>query len=274
MTEKELEKKQYSLVVKSNELIRKTRFSLSVVEQKVLLYIISKIKPGDNVLLEYELDIREFCEVCGIEYFQNMSQVKETIQSLRDKSMWLRLSDKEEVLVSWINKARIHYGTGTMTVRLDDDLLPYLLQLKDNFTKYELIAILALKSKFSIRLYELFKSYEYKKEFEIAVEDLRKMLMIETEYPKMADFKRYVIDRAIDEINRFTDIEVEYEPVRKGKFITAFRFRVEQDPDFDGRYTASHLFIKGVIPTRHKIDKEFREMVANNQMTLWEDEEI
>ncbi len=270
----ELHNQQYNLVVKSNDLIRKSRHSLTVVEQKIVLYLISRIKPDDTDLLDYDFVIKDFCEICGIEYDYNFTQLKEIILAIRNKGFWIWKDEKTRTTSSWIEKATVNYGTGIITVRLDRDLMPYLLQLKDNFTKYELIAVLALKSKFSIRLYELFKSYEYKKEFEITVEDLRAMLMLTTEYPKMADFKRYVIDRAIDEISRFTDIIIEYEPIRRGKTITAFRFRIEKDPDFDGKYRASEFFIKGKIPSRHKQDKDFREMVLNNQISLWEVEEI
>ena len=48
MTEQEKIDQQYALVVKSNELIRKNRFSLSLTEQRIVLYLISKIKPNET----------------------------------------------------------------------------------------------------------------------------------------------------------------------------------------------------------------------------------
>lgn len=280
MTEKEKEKQRYSLVVKSNDLIRKSRFSLTLTEQRIVLYLISKIKPKDTELYEYDFDIREFCEVCGIDYLNNLSQLKDTIKTLRDKSTWITLSDGSETVVSWIEKPYLYPNSGKMKIRLDRDMMPYLLQLKGNFTEYELIAVLALKSKFSLRLYELFKSYEYQKQYKVSLEALRRTLMIDTEYSKFYDFRRYVIDKAIDEINAFTDLYITYEVDKDGRKIAGFIFNIDRDPFFNGEYSATHLYLKGVIPSRgkfhsyyNKLLKEMKEERDENQTSLFDYEE-
>ena len=70
-----LTKRQY-LVVKSNELIQRNRFELSLPEQKMIAFICSMIQPIDpkdslyNVpfQLEYEFNIRDYCKICSIDY--------------------------------------------------------------------------------------------------------------------------------------------------------------------------------------------------------------
>ena len=74
MEKAEMERQRERKVVKSNEMIRKGRFNLSVVEQRIILYMITKIMPGDTGIKTVRFDIREFCEVCGIAYQQNLSQ--------------------------------------------------------------------------------------------------------------------------------------------------------------------------------------------------------
>ena len=67
-----LTKRQY-LTIKSNDLIQKNRFELSLPEQKTIAYICSMIKPidlkdsiqGIPYQLEYEFNIREYCKICG-----------------------------------------------------------------------------------------------------------------------------------------------------------------------------------------------------------------
>lgn len=275
MTEAEKKKQRYALVVKSNELIQKRRFSLTVTEQRIVLFLISKIKPNDTELLEYEFDIKEFCDVCGIEYRQSLSQIKEIIKNLRDKSVWITRPDKVETTVSWIEKPLIYPDSRKIKIRLDADMMPYLVSLRDNFTKYELMAILALKSKFSLRLYELFKSYEYRGQYETSIQELKKLMLIDAEYPKNNDFKRYVIDKSLDEINRFTDIEVEYKSLKDGRTISGFSFTIQQKEDWDGEYHATQLYLNGVIPNRSKMDRELGKEVAElkNQISLWDKEE-
>lgn len=258
VTAEEKKKQQHALIVKSNDLIRKNRFSLTLTEQRIVLYLISKIKPQDTELLEYDFNIKDFCEVCGIDYLNNLTQLKATIKQLRDKSMWITLPDGGETTVSWIEKPTLYRDSGRLKVRLDRDMMPYLIQLKGNFTQYELIAILALKSKFSLRLYEIFKSYESLGVYEVSLADLRKTIMLEKEYPKINDFKRYVVDKALDEINIYTDLDVSYEAIKQGRTIVGFNFSIQKAEDFDGQYHATKLYLDGVLPSRHKRDKRFK----------------
>lgn len=121
-----------------------------------------------------------------------------------------------------------------------------------------------------MRLYELLKSYEYIGRFETTVDNLRDMLILENEYPKMADFKRYVIDKALDEINRFTDIEVEYQAIKRGRAITGFTFTIQKAENWDGQYHATQLYLDGKLPSRAKQERDFQEL--KNQISLWDEE--
>ena len=71
-------------------------------------------------------------------------------------------------------------------VKLDNDMRPYLLNLKANYTSYELVYTLHFKSKYSIRLYEIVRSFQYHpdKPFRkiYPVDELRELLDSET-YP-------------------------------------------------------------------------------------------
>ena len=54
-------------VVKANDLIQRSRFNLSLQQQKIVLYLISQITPYDEEFKLYEFSITEFCKVCGID---------------------------------------------------------------------------------------------------------------------------------------------------------------------------------------------------------------
>ncbi len=78
-----------------------------------------------------------------------------------------------------------------------------------------------------MRLYELFKSYEFIGSYE-SIEGLRKLLMLEREYTCVSDFRRYVVDKAIAEIERFTDLTVSYTLKKKKREITGFIFNIRK----------------------------------------------
>lgn len=221
------------LVVKSNVLIQQTRHSLSLQEQKTILYLISKITDKDTEFQEYTFDLKHLCDICGIESSgQNYQNFKNSIQTLADKSFWIRNGNKES-LCRWIEKAYINHGTTTITIRLDNDLMPFLLELREQYTMYELGYVLVMKSKYSIRIYELLKSYAYKKQLRISIEDLKRFLCITDKYKVYKDFRQYVIDVAIKDINECSDLNITYKPIRTAHKITELLFDIQRKDKYE-----------------------------------------
>jgi plasmid replication initiation protein len=226
-------------VFRHNDMIQKSRFQLSVQEQKVIQFLISKVKPTDKKFHVYEFDIFEFCKVCGISINgKNYKNLKNTIKSLADKSMWVKDYTGRETLLRWINKAVIDPNVGVIEVKLDDDLMPYLLQLKNNYTSYALKYILAMDSQYSIRLYEILRSLEYRNcKHTFEVEHLKRLLDAEN-YARYPDFKRWVLDAAMREINELSDIAVDYLPIKEGRKTAKIEFTVKLKKDIGERLEA------------------------------------
>lgn len=204
------------MVVKHNKIIQKSRHNLSVQEQKIILYLISKIKPEDTEFDLYEFKISEFCKICGIEYNgKNYNDLKESILNLSNKGFWAFIDNNTETIMRWVEKAYITKGKGTISIRLDNDLRPYLLQIKAHFTQFSMYNTLAMKNKYTIRFYELLKSYQNLSHWEFDYEELSILLSAE-KYTRFSDFRRRVLKPSIDEINRYSDIYVTYEVVKMG----------------------------------------------------------
>lgn len=236
----EILKKREYLVVKGNELIQQNRFELSLTEQKTIAFICSMIKPieaidranGVPFQLEYEFNIRDYCKVCGISYDsgKNYAEVKATLKRLRDRSMWLAMPDGSESLVGWLAKVNTNKKSGIAKIKIDEDLVPYLFDLGQKFTQYQLYNILAMKSAFSVRIYELMKSYAFQKTKAFDLDELKRLLMVENvkSYDRFPDFRRKVLEIAQREINELTDINIYFEPVTKGRKVIKVNFRIEQ----------------------------------------------
>ncbi len=247
-------------VTKSNELIQKSRFSLSLQQQKIVLYLISQITPFDEDFKLYQFSISEFCRVCGINETsgKNYCALKMAIKDIRDKSIWVTLDDGRQTTLAWIEKPYIDPGSGVVQIRLDRDMVPFLLQLKKNFTKYEIIWTLHFKSKYTIRLYELIKSIhfheleKYKRRYE--VEELKRLLDGER-YVEYRDFKQRVLLPAMKEINQFSDKTVFFEEVRRGRKVLSLEFTISSKSSLDAA----------------KIRSEIERELGLDQMTLWEE---
>jgi len=222
------------LVVKRNDFIQKSRHQLSLQEQKIVLYIISKVKPGDTSFTEQTFSIAEFCRFCGIDETsgKNYSDIKDTLGKLLSRFVWVKLDDGSETSLRWIDKATISARSGLIRLRLDEDLRPFLLLLSEHYTLYEMRYTLAMKSQYSIRLYELLKSYLYRKSIVFDIEELKRLLNAEN-WVRSNDVKRKVLDIAIREINEYTDVAVQYHFQKEGKRFVRVCFDISRKEAFD-----------------------------------------
>ena len=227
-------------VVKANEIIQKARYELNLTELKTLAYIFSMIKPNDTIDQIYTFSINEYCKVCGIDNTsgKHYATIKQSLKALRDKSFFLMKEDGTETTVGWLDKVWLNKGSGKVKVRLDEDMEQYLIGLFENYTQYELLSTLPMRSQYSFRIYELLKSYAFTKRHTFDIEELKRILAAEN-YVNFKDFRKKVIEIAIKEINLYTDIEVNFEPIYKGRKVIQVKFEIKQR-DVWGRLASSN----------------------------------
>lgn len=244
MTGEELEiiEQRYYKVTQHNDLIQKTRYSLKLQEQRTLAYLVSKIKPDAETLEEeYQFTIKEFCKVCGVSDRGAMYEyAKQSIIDLYNAGFWLKTEEHKLETMRWLEHVSIKDDTGVVTVKFSKTLEPYLIGLSREFTSYELINILPMKSQYSIRVYELIKSHAYEYgEYEVRVDDLKEQLAAEN-YVNFKDFRRRVLDKAVSEINEFTDLEIRYEQKKEGRKVNSLVFFARRKQNKEVYTTHSH----------------------------------
>jgi len=255
-----LEDKQNYSVVKANSLIQQSRFYLTTQEQKIILYLVSKIKPEDKELSFYEFDIIEFCNVCDIDSDngKNYKNIKQTLKNLRDKSIWVTDENGDETLYAWLDHVKVIKKSSKVTLKINELMKPYLLQLSSNYTQYTLYYVLAMRSQYSIKLYEVLKSYQYKFRCEFDLDDFKRILGAE-KYQRHADFMRYVLTPAMTEIGELSDIKATYELYKTGRKFTRIMFTIKQ------------LSSKEEWERRHtKINKRLNSKNPEGQVTMFE----
>ena len=236
------EKDKLYPVTKGNQLIQNSRYNLSLQQQKLVAYTISKIKPNQESFEWLDISVQDFNALCGktsnagsndyILFRDSIMGLSETFfleeietdedgNAKRDKN---GNYIKKTTNVNWIDfeleervnsKGEVVASRGK--IKLNEKLNRHLIGLKGVYTSYSLQFILPMKSKFSIRLYEYIKSFSnYGNIIELDLEDLKDVMLSENDgvrdpnkYKKYSDFKRRVLEDAIEEINHYTDIKVE-----------------------------------------------------------------
>ncbi|MBQ6850845.1 MAG: replication initiation protein [Oscillospiraceae bacterium] len=247
-------------VTKGNQLIQNSRYNLTLQQQKLVAYAISKIKPQDNHFEWLDITVSDFNSLCGKTgnpgnndyllfrdsimglsetFFLEELETDENGNAKRDKNGNFI---KRTTNVNWFDfelEERINSKGETVAskgkIKLNEKLNKHLIGLKGVYTSYSLQYIMPMRSKFSIRLYEYIKSFSnYGEKIEIDLEELKDVLLSENDgvrdpnkYKKYADFQRRVLDDSIEEINRYTDINVEILEAKKIKRVVyALVFRI------------------------------------------------
>jgi len=216
------------LVIKHNDLIN-AKYKLTLNEQKLVFYAITKIDRDRERFDLIDFNITEFTELLGTTN-ERFTEIREIAEGLMDKKIEI-ITENSIIITRWLDSIEYTRNTGTIELEFSTKLIPYLLQLKGHFTKYELQNIVHFKNKYSIRLYELLKQYETigKREFEL--DDLKQLLGCEDMYNEFKHFNNDVLKKTIKEINTYTDVTVNYEKVTKGRKVVGLKFTVDGKTD-------------------------------------------
>ncbi|MDZ7786014.1 MAG: replication initiation protein, partial [Candidatus Saccharibacteria bacterium] len=113
---------------------------------------------------------------------------------------------------------------GRVELRFSKDMLPYLTQLTEQFTRYMLSDVAKLNSGYAIRLYELLCQWRDVGEREVSIEWLRDAFMLEGKYPAIKDFKKRVIEPAVEQVNEHTSIWVKWDQRKTGRRVSHLIF--------------------------------------------------
>ena len=203
-----------NLVVKSNELITAS-YSMTVNEQRLLLACIGQIDSRttlDNGAV-FRLSVEEARDLFYTKGDQRHAyrDMQDACERLFERKVRIALPESQELLTRFVQSIVFDPENGTADLRFAYEILPYLSQLEANFTKYRLSNIVQLTSSHAVRIYELIVSWatqgQYYKEMEI--DAFRELLGLGEKYKQNGELRRFVTDRAVQQINESTDFELD-----------------------------------------------------------------
>lgn len=227
-------------VIKSNDIIRNFGYDYSEAEYKAIAYVCSLYKKHEKEVetietYRFTVMIQDFLKSCNVDLHGGSvySWVRKIFESLERKSEWIPVYDKDgkelTTRVSWISKCYFE-KSDRIEFYADRDLYWYICGLESRFTKYELDMYLNMNGKHTLRLYELIKSYESMNKFSEDLDVLKKILYVhdKVKYEKTSKFIKEIIVPSIEEINRKSDLKIEFTPLMTKNKITAIEFKVKK----------------------------------------------
>ena len=226
-----------NLVVKDNALIEASH-KLSEVEQRLILLAILKAREFcDSVeeLKDKELVIHasDYIKAFGVDRDAGYKSLKKAVLGLFEAKWGYRFVNSKgnvEVRYERFTQSAVYIeNEATVKFMFANSIIPMLVELERNFTSYEIEQVAHLQSRYAMRLYECLIRFKASKTLTITLDDLRfRFGLLDTEYKAMGDFKKFVLDLAVKQINSNTDIIVKYDQHKQGRTITGFTFKFKQ----------------------------------------------
>jgi plasmid replication initiation protein len=218
-----------NIVTKSNQLIESS-CKLTLQQQKIICAVASKVRITDTEFTEYTFHMKELAELLELNQKGYYAEVRKVIRSLQKQVFTIIDTTGGEIKskdLNWFYRAEYNETKNTVSLKFAEDLKPFLLQLKENFTSYQLTNVIKLNSSYTLRLYEILKSKVFKKEFIISLSELYRMIL--NQYKRYTDFKKNVLERCKKEVKEKTDITFDYEEIKTGRKVTSIKFIISSN---------------------------------------------
>ena len=176
------------------------------------------------------------------------SRFKEAIEKMQ-KQAFFQIKKEQDKGFKFVSIVPIPYVEWTdyhdeVLIRFSPEIMPYLINLKTNFTQHALSEISELNSKYAIVLYRWlsmnYNQYEHYsvkggrreeqienyRNPEMSIRDLREMTDTIDEYQDFRNFDKWILKNPLDEITEHTSLQVTYEKVKKGRSIYSIVFHI------------------------------------------------
>lgn len=203
--------------------------------------------PKDNTVYLSKADLFAFFKVSDND---KHSRFKQAVRAMQ-KEAYFEIKEEAGKGFKFKSIVPIPYVEWTdyhdeVKIEFHREIMPYLINLKKNFTQHALSDLAELNSKYSIILYRWlsmnYNQYEHYsakggrraeqvesyRNPSISVKELRIMTDTVNEYQRFTNFTKKILDIPLKEINDNTTFKVSYDKVKKGRSIDSIVFHIEK----------------------------------------------
>lgn len=209
--------------LRQSHIIINAKYSLTRGEIDLVLTLLTAITKRDRAFKDYEFSLSDLESKTSRVW--NSKQLQDNIESLMAKPLRIQVSKDKWKLIPWFSY--FEYDNGSITCRFDKALKPYLLELKERFVVSDLRMLLPMRSSYSKRVYMLLKEYEKIGERTFRVSELQALLKSpKSHLERYNKFKSAVLEQAVKDINKYTDLEVNFSEIKLGKKINKVKYTI------------------------------------------------
>lgn len=221
-----------ALEVRQHNAITTARYEYSELQLDLFFYLLSMLKK-DKTDGVYEIVVKDLSAMTGKEY--KYGYLRKATEEMG--SRMFEVSTAKSYKQLWMFQ-RVEYiiGEGRIEIEFANPIKPYLFDLKDNFTSFQLYAALRLGSKYAKRIYALCSQWKDKGQTQtFSLDEFKKMLALlddkgNEQYKQIGQFKQFVLDESVKQINQHTDLQIGYTLQKRGRSFQNITFTVKAQP--------------------------------------------
>ncbi|HFE9383301.1 TPA: RepB family plasmid replication initiator protein [Streptococcus agalactiae] len=203
--------------------------------------------PKDNIVYLSKRDLFAFFKVSDND---KHSRFKEAIEKMQ-KQVFFQIKEEAGKGFKFKSIVPIPYVEWTdnhdeVKIEFHREIMPYLINLKKNFTQHALSDLAELNSKYSIILYRWlsmnYNQYEHYsakggrraeqvesyRNPSISIKELRIMTDTVNDYERFQSLETWILKKPLEEINAHTSFNVTYDKIKKGRSIDSIVFHIEK----------------------------------------------
>ena len=233
----EVKMSKFDIVMRQANNFIESAFAQEYSEQelKTIEFIISQTTHADIVLAELkqvkeiELSANDFAKMVNANIKQIYRDAEELSKALMNKKYHFKYIGKDGKAAFKMGAflTSMEYDSGVIKIGINPFVLPYFVEIKENFTQFNLRYLMAMGSGYGIKLYKLLKQYQTINSRELTIEELRTQFGIsDDKYNRYNNFKQFVIETAKRHINDHTDIQIEYSEIKLGRKVHKLKFYI------------------------------------------------
>lgn len=218
-------------VVRQDNKLTNGRWRMNLNQSRVFLAAVSMMSPFDNEVEAYKITALQLKEMLDLKGKSVYEQLSKDMPKLMQQYIVIDKSENDKEWISLVSSAR--YSDGDLFLKFSDEIKPFLLGLKKNFTQFKLLDAMKLKSMYALRFYMLFKQFDNTGWRHMTVEEIRSALDLNKTkdnglkkdlYTTVGNLKSRVINPAINELNN-KGFKVSYTEQKERKKVVAFNFK-------------------------------------------------
>ena len=217
--------------IRQHNAITSARYDYTACQMDIFFYLLSRLRRHDALDQEYTIHVRDIEALTGRQW--NYQQLREATADMGSRMFEIESEQTYQQL--WMFQ-RVEYikGKGCLHIQLSQPIRPYLFNLKENFTSYELHSVLKLTSKYAKRVYQLVSQWKDKETTRTySLDEFKYMMHLKDPKGKDAEvfrnvsqLKARVLDVAVRQVSEHTDLRISYTLLKRGKAYESVRFSI------------------------------------------------